>query len=109
MEETKKTPSKSKNHEKEAIYATPKIKTITRSSSFSEENGSAFSQSRDELIERYEFLADQYEASLNERDQLKKQKRSLELEIASINQQQARLKELLESLKSEQESKPEDA
>lgn len=93
------------NRERESLPPTPKIKTITRSSSFSEESGSTFSQSRDELIERYEFLADQYEASLNERDQLKKQKRSLELEIASINQQQARLKELLESLKSEQASK----
>ena len=43
-----------------------------RASSFSESHGSqspTVSQSRMELIERYEFLADQYEASLNEREQ----------------------------------------
>lgn len=90
---------------KEPFPVPPQVKTITRSSSFSEEKGSSYSQSREELIERYEFLADQYEASLNERDQLKKQKRSLELEIASINQQQARLQELLDSLKAEEMAK----
>lgn len=56
-------------------------------------------QSREELIARYEYLADQYEAALDERDELKRQRKNLELEVASINKQQKRLEDLLATVK----------
>ena len=58
-------------------------------------------QTREELIAKYEYLADQYEAALDERDELKRQRKDLELEVASINKQQARLQDLLDQVKKE--------
>lgn len=65
----------------------------------------ALAQSREELIARYEYLADQYEAALDERDELKRQRKNLELEVASINKQQKRLEDLLATVKETKKQK----
>lgn len=63
-------------------------------------------ESREELISRYEYLADQYAAALEEREELKKQKNDLAREVASIHKQQERLEELLKQVKQEKSKKP---
>lgn len=63
-------------------------------------------ESREELISRYEYLADQYAAVLEEREELKKQKTELAREVASIHKQHERLKELLSQVKQEKSKNP---
>lgn len=58
-------------------------------------------QTREELIARYEYLADQYEAVLDERDELRRQRKNLELEVVTISKQQKRLEHLLAMVREE--------
>jgi hypothetical protein len=70
------------------------------------EGPGAPSRSRSALIARYTELAERYQRVLDERDQIAGERRSLELEVASINKQKARLLELLASAR-EEKARPE--
>ena len=104
MEEKSKT-SLSSGKVSRSLMTSDYPSTLRRYSLHQSVASPGLSQSRRELIERYEYLADKYAASLNERDELRRQKRNLELEVASINKQKSRLQELLDSVKQEKSTK----
>ena len=65
----------------------------------SRSNDGSFASTREQMIARYNQLADQYRAELERRDQLIKEKKAIQTEIASIFIQSDRIDELIKKVK----------
>ena len=74
---------------------------IMQTASFGADAG--FTQTREQMIQRYYELADQYRAELQRRDELHKEQQKVQAEIASIFIQGDRIDELIKKVKETQQ------